>query len=266
MCVENIKIKKKRELEKFKIHIFINLSDYLLKLSSLSSSPSPTSLNMNKTTRATWSDTSQEFIDLQVWNAWWELHLHETVLVPAIYKNLFPGNYPLIGWLRDISYFPLCTVCCSHRSCQATPLLPPDGVWWGEGGHRGRHWDRDGHPVPLPTRGAVMLLFVCWPKHQHLKTHNPWNLYTGHATMQVVSLSLTSVQGSETELSVSVQLLQTWWSGTGMKHVVLLVPWSLIVKRQLTLYIQVRHRWDERGERVDGLIDVLLFNVHGTLY
>lgn len=72
-----------------------------------------------------------------------------------------------------------------------------------------------------------------------MKTHNQCNLYTVCATMQVVSVSLTSMQGSETELSISVQLLQTWWSGTGMKHVVLLVPWGLIVKRQLTLYIQV---------------------------
>lgn len=67
----------------------------------------------------------------------------------------------MIGWLLDISYFQWCTVCQPHRSCQATPLLPADGVWWGEGGHGGRHWDRDGHPVSLPTRWALALLFVC---------------------------------------------------------------------------------------------------------
>lgn len=48
-----------------------------------------------------------------------------------------------------------------YRSCQATPLLPPDGVGRREGGHGGRHWDRDGHPVSLPTRGPLPLLFVC---------------------------------------------------------------------------------------------------------
>lgn len=62
----------------------------------------------------------------------------------------------------------------TYCSCQATPLLPTDGVWWGECGHGGRHWDRDGHPVPLPTRGTLALLFICetqtlactW-KHKH---------------------------------------------------------------------------------------------------
>lgn len=53
---------------------------------------------------------------------------------------------------------------------------------------------------------------------------------------------LTSVQSSEAELGVPVQLLQTRRSGTGMKNVVLLMPWSLIVSRQLALNIQVRHR------------------------
>lgn len=50
------------------------------------------------------------------------------------------------------------------------------------------------------------------------------------------------MQGSQAELSVFVQLLQTWWSGTRVKHIVMLVPWSLIVNRQLALYIQVGHR------------------------
>lgn len=54
--------------------------------------------------------------------------------------------------------------------------------------------------------------------------------------------ALTSMQSSETQLSISVEFLETWWSGTWVKHVVLLVPWSLIVHRQLALYIQIRHR------------------------
>lgn len=57
-------------------------------------------------------------------------------------------------------------------------------------------------------------------------------IYKQHTAGVCVDVSgvLTSVQGSETELSVPVQLLQTWWPGAGMEDVVLLVPWSLIVK------------------------------------
>lgn len=49
----------------------------------------------------------------------------------------------------------------SYRSCQATPLLPANGVRWWEGGHRWRHWNRDGNPVSLPTCRMLMLLFIC---------------------------------------------------------------------------------------------------------
>lgn len=50
-------------------------------------------------------------------------------LVPAIDSYVFLYNVVMIGWLLDISYFQWCTVCQPHRSCQATPLLPADGVW-----------------------------------------------------------------------------------------------------------------------------------------
>lgn len=53
---------------------------------------------------------------------------------------------------------------------------------------------------------------------------------------------LTSVQGPQAKLSVPVQLLQTRRPSAGMEDIVLLVPWSLIVKGQLALYVQVGHR------------------------
>lgn len=84
------------------------------------------------------------------------------------------------------------------------------------------------------------------PKCKCVKLHNQCHLCMAVILMCKASKCLTSVQGSETELSVSVQLLQTWWSGARMKNIVLLVPWSLIVKWQLALYIQVWHRCDER--------------------
>jgi len=71
---------------------------------------------------------------------------------------------PKLGWSWVMRH--------SYRSRQATPLMPADAVWRGEGGHRGSHWDRDGHLVSLPTRGAVALLFVFEPQtktHTHMK-------------------------------------------------------------------------------------------------
>lgn len=47
----------------------------------------------------------------------------------------------------------------THRPCQATPLLSTDGVRWGEGGHRGRHWNGDSHPVSLPARRLLLFIY-----------------------------------------------------------------------------------------------------------
>lgn len=76
----------------------------------------------------------------------------------------------IVTILFDRSYFQSCTACQPHRSCQATPLLPADGVWWGEGGHGGRHWDRDGHPASFPTCWVLALLLVC-----EIQMNNTWN-------------------------------------------------------------------------------------------
>lgn len=62
---------------------------------------------------------------------------------------------------------------------------------------------------------------------------------------------LTSVQGPQAKLSVPVQLLQTRRPSAGMEDIVLLVPWSLIVKGQLALYVQVGHRWDDTDTQTD---------------
>lgn len=142
-------------------------------------------------------------------------------------------------------YNSVVRVCWSHRSSQATPLLPADGVWRGEGGHGGRHWDRYGHSVSLPTRWALPLFFVCETQTQKRETSQSVPFVHDTMLMHRASKWLTSVQGSETELSISVQLLQTRWSGAGMKNIVLLVPWSLIVKWQLALYIQVWNRYND---------------------
>lgn len=52
-------------------------------------------------------------------------------------------------------------------------------------------------------------------------------------------MSFTSVQRSQAELSSSVQFFHARRAGARVEHVVLLVPWRLVVKRQLALYIQV---------------------------
>lgn len=94
----------------------------------------------------------------------------------------------MIAWWFDISYFQSCTVCQPHRSCQATPLLPADGVWWGEGGHGGRHWDRNGHPASLTTCWVLALLFVC---ETQISTHETSQLmwcFVVHGIILVGSL------------------------------------------------------------------------------
>lgn len=45
-----------------------------------------------------------------------------------------------------------------------------------------------------------------------------------------VAEKLTSVQSPETELGMAVQLFQTWQPCAGVEHVVLLVPWGLVVR------------------------------------
>ena len=85
--------------------------------------------------------------------------------LPFKYKSLL-DNHP---WLVDMIW--LCDMHKPYRSCQATPLLPANAVWRGKCGHRGCHWDRDRHPVSLPTRGAVgLLFFVCETQTLHYIT------------------------------------------------------------------------------------------------
>lgn len=148
-------------------------------------------------------------------------------------------NWTLSGCSRVIVL--LVHIIHSYRSCQTTPLLPADGVWWWEAGHRWRHWNRDGDPVSLPTCRMLMLLFVCETQTHTSKLTIPAVWIQIKLAMQAGWSSLTFVQGSETELSISVQFLQRWRSGARMKRVMLLVPWSLIVNWQFALYIQVRH-------------------------
>ncbi len=64
---------------------------------------------------------------------------------------------------------------------------------------------------------------------------------------------LTSLQGPQAQVGLPVELVHTCRPRGGEENVPLLVPESLVMCCQLTLHIQVRHRWEREAQRgADG--------------
>lgn len=99
-----------------------------------------------------------------------------------------------------------------------------------------------------------------------------WGVNTKARCSAVITVSsacvVTSVLGPQAEVGLPVELYYTFWLCVGVEHVLLLVPRSLVICRQLTLHIQVRHRCQKkRKNRTNrsNVNSVLSFSSSGAL-